>query len=106
MSSQQKVSASVRLNSEDHARASLVALVDRRSVSEIIAECVRRALPELEAELERPRLTPEMKRLIDAGAPVGEVIMDRLAPYTLKQQPASTAATNTNHKNKSSLKST
>ena len=69
-----KIPASVRLSAEDHARASLVALVDRRSVSEIIAECVRRALPELEAELERPRLTPEMKRRLAAGEPVDAVL--------------------------------
>jgi hypothetical protein len=58
-----------------------VAQVDRRSVSEIIAECVRRALPQLEAELERPRLTADMKRRIAAGESITAVIMQHLAPY-------------------------
>jgi len=78
-----KVSASVRLEQQDFERASLVALVDRRSVSEIIAECVRRALPDLEEELQRPRLTPDMKRRIDAGEDVAKVIAARLAPYSI-----------------------
>jgi hypothetical protein len=83
-----KVSASVRLEQHDFERASLVALVDRRSVSEIIAECVRRALPALEEELQRPRLTPDMKRRIDAGEDVAQVLAARLAPYSIGPQEA------------------
>jgi hypothetical protein len=73
-----KVSASVRLEAEDHERAAMVALVDRRSISEIIAECVHRALPGMEAELQRPRLTPKMVAEIKAGKPVAEVLA---SPY-------------------------
>lgn len=65
-----------------------MALVDRRSVSEIIAECVRRALPALEEELQRPRLTPDMKRRIDAGEDVAQVLAARLAPYSIGPQEA------------------
>ena len=86
-----KVSASVRLDAADHARLALVAQVDRRSVSEIIAECVRRALPQLEAELERPRLTAAMKRRIEEGEPVAEVIMQHLAPYATAPAPEKAA---------------
>ena len=86
-----KVSASVRLDAADHARLALVAQVDRRSVSEIIAECVRRALPQLEAELERPRLTADMKRRIAAGESVTTVIMQHLAPYAAAAAPEKAA---------------
>ena len=69
-----KIQTSCTVEPEIHERIKLVALVDRRSVADIVAECVRRALPALEAELERPRLTPEMKRRLAAGEPVDAVL--------------------------------
>ena len=76
-----KVQTSCTVEPEVHERIKLVALVDRRSVADVVAECVRRALPQLEAELERPRLTSDMKRRIAAGESVAAVIMQQLAPY-------------------------
>lgn len=75
-----KVQTSCTVEPEVHERIKLVALVDRRSVADVVAECVRRALPQLEAELERPRLTSEMKRRIAAGESVTAVIMQHWHP--------------------------
>ena len=76
-----KVQTSCTVEPEVHERIKMVALVDRRSVADVVAECVRRALPQLEAELERPRLTSDMKRRIAAGESVTAVLMQHLAPY-------------------------
>ena len=76
-----KIQTSCTVEPEVHERIKLVALVDRRSVADVVAECVRRALPQLEAELERPRLTADMKRRIAAGESITAVIMQHLAPY-------------------------
>ena len=82
-----KVQTSCTVEPEVHERIKLVALVDRRSVADVVAECVRRALPQLEAELERPRLTLDMKRRIAAGESVAAVIMQQLAPYAAAAAP-------------------
>lgn len=74
-------SASVRLDSADFERLKLVALVDRRSISEIVAECVTRALPALEAELQRPRLSPEMVARLKSGERLADVLAGNLAPF-------------------------
>jgi hypothetical protein len=74
-------SASVRLESADFERLKLVALVDRRSISEIVAECVTRALPALEAELQRPRLSPDMVARLKAGEKLEEIMRSNLAPF-------------------------
>ena len=79
---------STRVEDSIHQRIELVALVDRRSVADIVAECVRRALPALESELERPRLTPDMKRRIAAGENVASVIMEHLSPYAITSNSA------------------
>ena len=52
-----KVQTSCTVEPDIHERIKLVALVDRRSVADVVAECVRRALPQLEAErqAQRPR---------------------------------------------------
>jgi predicted transcriptional regulator len=47
-----KIAASTRLSEEITKRISLVATVDRRSVSELIEICVEEYLPFLEAEME------------------------------------------------------
>lgn len=82
-----KIQTSCTVEPEVHERIKLVALVDRRSVADVVAECVRRALPQLEAELERPRLTSDMKRRIAAGESVTAVIMQHLAPYAAAAAP-------------------
>lgn len=86
-----KIQTSCTVEPEVHERIKLVALVDRRSVADVVAECVRRALPQLEAELERPRLTAAMKRRIEEGEPVAEVIMQHLAPYATAPAPEKAA---------------
>lgn len=83
--------ASVRLEAADFERLKLVAIVDRRSISEVVAECVTRALPGLEAELQRPRLSPEMLARIKAGEKLEEVLRSSLAPFApgaLNESPA------------------
>lgn len=65
---------SARVEEDIYRRLEIVSLVDRRSVADIVAECVRRALPALEAELQQPRLTPQMAADLKAGKLMSEVI--------------------------------
>jgi hypothetical protein len=76
-----KVSASVRLDERDFERIKLVAQIDRRSISEVIADCVARELPALEAELQQPRLSPEMVARLKAGETVADVMRKGLVAF-------------------------
>lgn len=86
-----KIQTSCSIEPELHERLRLVALVSRRSLAEVVADCIRLALPELEAELQRPRLSPEILARLKAGEKLEEVLATSLAPFA--PRPAPPAAT-------------
>jgi len=81
---------SARVEDELHRRLEIIALVDRRSVADVVAECVRRALPSLEAELQQPRLSEDMVARIKAGERIEDVVRSSLAPLATPTPPAPT----------------
>lgn len=86
-----KIQTACTIEPELHERLRLVAIVDRRSIAEVAAECIERALPHLEAELQRPRLSPEMVARLKAGERLEEVLRSNLAPFApsvLNETPA------------------
>lgn len=68
---------SARIEDDIYRRLEVVAFVDRRSIAEVVSECVRRALPELENELQQPKLSPAMAARIQAGESVQAVLMEK-----------------------------
>ena len=71
---ERKLPISARIEEALHRRIEIVSQVDRRSMADVVAECVRRALPTLEQELQQPRLTPTMFADLRAGKPMAEVL--------------------------------
>lgn len=76
-----KIQTSCSIEPELHERLKLVAMVDRRSMAEIVADCIALALPQLEAELQRPRLSPEMVARLKSGERLADVLAGNLAPF-------------------------
>lgn len=76
-----KIQTSCSVEPELHERLKLVALVDRRSLAEIVADCIAIALPQIESELQRPRLSPDMVARLKAGESLAEVLRSNLAAF-------------------------
>ncbi len=87
-----KIQISCTVEPEVYERIKLVSVVDRRSLADVVGECVRRALPALEEELQKPRLTPQMLAEIQAGKPIAQVIAP---PYEYAVKPQASALNKT-----------
>jgi predicted DNA-binding protein len=67
-----KIQTSCSIEPELHERLKLVAMVDRRSMAEIVADCIALALP---------RLSPEMVDRLKSGERLADVLAGNLAPF-------------------------
>jgi len=77
-----KIQTACTVEPEIYERLKLVSIVDRRSLAEVVAECIALALPQIEAELQRPRLSPNMVARLKAGETIEQVMTRNLAPFS------------------------
>lgn len=69
-----KVQTTTTVEPEIATRLRIVALVDRRSIADVVSSCIERALPELEDELCRPRLAASVLAALRAGTDPAEIL--------------------------------
>lgn len=85
-----KIQANCTVDPETYRRLQVIAEVEGDSIAEVVSRCIHCALPTLELELQKPKLTPEMMAQLRAGKSVAEVLAARFAPYCSAPQEAAT----------------